>query len=481
MASTNLEFIISAIDKASGVFNGVGGASQGMSTKIATAANAVGGAMATRAVVNFGQDSYAAFSESQQSAVELQYALDQFPLTADTNAEALMRLNSQLALKTKFDDDATASGQAVLAQFGLTGAQIEEMTPLLQDYAARTGKDLPTAAADLGKALQGQGRALKTIGLDLTDTGTASGNYTQLMAGLRDQVGGFAEEQGASAAGTADRMKNSFGELQETTGGLLAPAIEFLTEKGIALTTWMQDHETATKIIVGVVAALAIGYGVLSAATTISAGVSAIRALAVGTETAATAAGTVANTGFAVSMWAAMAPVLLIVAAIAAVIAVVVLLVTHWDTVKAAGAAAWDWIKNAWSSAGDFFAGIGSAISGGFKAAFNAVAGFWNSTVGSLSWDVPDWVPIIGGNTMSTPRMPLLATGGDVTRGGFAVVGERGAEVVELPAGARVWPNGTGPGGGSGPTINITNHYPQAEATSVTTNRALDYAALLGV
>ena len=42
--------------------------------------------------------------------------------------------------------------------------------------------------------------------------------------------------------------------------------------------------------------------------------------------------------------------------------------------------------------------------------------------------------------------VPPAARGGDVRRGGLVMVGERGAELVSLPTGARVHPNGTGPG-----------------------------------
>ena len=44
-------------------------------------------------------------------------------------------------------------------QFGLTGKQIEDLLPLVADYAAKTGKDLPDAATTLGKALLGNTRA----------------------------------------------------------------------------------------------------------------------------------------------------------------------------------------------------------------------------------------------------------------------------------------------------------------------------------
>lgn len=176
-------------------------------------------------VAKFGSQSVKAFVEAEGSQIRLQEAFRKFPRLADSNVGALERLNSQLALKTRFDDDATASGQAVLAQFKLTGSQITQLTPLLQDYAAKTGKDLPTAARDLGKAVMGQGRALKVVGLDLKDTGSQTGNLNQLMGGLRAQVGGFAEKEGKSAAGRAEILRNQFGELQEAAGEQLLPAL----------------------------------------------------------------------------------------------------------------------------------------------------------------------------------------------------------------------------------------------------------------
>jgi phage-related protein len=143
---------------------------------------------------------------------------------------------------------------------------------------------------------------------------------------------------------------------------------------------------------------------------------------------------------------------------------------------------AWDGIKSVWNGAKSFFTGIGDGIKSAFKGAFNAVARFWNNGPGRIGFTVPKWVPGVGGRKFDIPNIPLLAKGGDITRSGWAMVGEAGPEMLKLPTGARVQPlskdNG-GPGGGV--TINITNHYPQAEPTSVTTNKALQYAAALGV
>ncbi|MEZ5101162.1 MAG: hypothetical protein R3C15_15450 [Thermoleophilia bacterium] len=85
------------------------------------------------------------------------------------------------------------------------------------------------------------------------------------------------------------------------------------------------------------------------------------------------------------------------------------------------------------------------------KAPINAVIGAWNK-IGIPGFKVhiplPGPVPDInfGVPGISLPDIPLLADGTPSFRGGLAIVGERGPELVELPRGARVWPNGTGPG-----------------------------------
>lgn len=94
---------------------------------------------------------------------------------------------------------------------------------------------------------------------------------------------------------------------------------------------------------------------------------------------------------------------------------------------------AW-WIVGAVSNA---FWSLGDSISNAFRAAFNMVKWLWNSTVGSLNFTIPRWVPKIGGYSF---RMPKLADGGTLVSAGSVMVGERGPEILDLPAGARVRP-----------------------------------------
>lgn len=224
----SLTFDIYGKDKsASKTIKDVGKSADGLGKRLSKvgAGIAAGLAVAGAAVVAFGIDSVKAFAEAEESQNQLRFALEKFPKAADTNIRKLGELNTALMKKTRFDDDAIASAQSVLLQYELTGAQLTELTPLLLDFAAKTGKDLPTAAEALGKALLGQGRALKDVGIDFVDTGSVAGNFDQIVAGLRTQVGGFAEQDAETAAGKLDQLKNRFGEVQEKIGAALMPEL----------------------------------------------------------------------------------------------------------------------------------------------------------------------------------------------------------------------------------------------------------------
>ena len=151
---------------------------------------------------------------------------------------------------------------------------------------------------------------------------------------------------------------------------------------------------------------------------------------------------------------------------------------TAWDKIKGFFSSAWDVMKNVfkwtplglvienWDKIIDFFKGIpgkvtkalsgfGTAFAGIFKTAFNAVARFWNDSIGDIGFEIPDWVPGIGGKSWSIPDLPYLAEGGHITSTGWAVVGDAGPEILRLPAGAQVRPLDNGPALGLGGPVEV--------------------------
>jgi hypothetical protein len=231
VASKTLTFTLIGKDgSASKSIQGVGRAAGGLTKVFAGVGAAIAGAFAIKRIVDFAKSTVTEFAAAEAAQTRLSDAFTRFPALADTSVAALRNLNEELMRTTRFDDDALAAGQAVLAQFGLTGKQLEELTPLLADYAAKTGQDIPTAAEQLGKGLLGQTRALKSIGIDFEDAGSVTENYALILAGLRTQVEGFANQDAATLIGKLEILKNGFGEVKESVGSLFAPAVGELSD-----------------------------------------------------------------------------------------------------------------------------------------------------------------------------------------------------------------------------------------------------------
>jgi len=105
-----------------------------------------------------------------------------------------------------------------------------------------------------------------------------------------------------------------------------------------------------------------------------------------------------------------------------------------WDTIVSGMTFAWD-------NLADIVLFLPMTMFKAYKFAFNGIAKIFNSTLGKLSFTVPDWVPLIGGKEFGVPEIPMLAKGTNNFKGGSAIVGERGPELVNLPRGAEVIPN----------------------------------------
>jgi hypothetical protein len=145
-------------------------------------------------------------------------------------------------------------------------------------------------------------------------------------------------------------------------------------------------------------------------------------------------------------------PITWIIGGIVLLVAAIVLIATKTDWFSRAWRVSWKWVKDAASNTWEFlkkipgwvgsaFAKVADYISRPYRAAFNAIARAWNSTIGRLSWSVPDWIPGIGGNSISVPNLPTFHAGGTVP--GFP-----GEEVlIRAMAGEKVSATGRGGGG----------------------------------
>lgn len=149
-------------------------------------------------------------------------------------------------------------------------------------------------------------------------------------------------------------------------------------------------------------------------------------------------------------------PIGLVILAIGALIAVGVLLWKNWEEVSTWMVGIWqDYVMPFFSGIGEWFSGIWTGMVDGFKFAWNGIvewfSGLWegitsvftgfvniyinifNSIIGainSIKLDVPDWVPLIGGQSIGVtlPTLPTFALGGIATQA--SIFGEAGPEMA---------------------------------------------------
>jgi len=172
-----------------------------------------------------------AAEEQNLAELKLQNTIETMPTLAGASADALFEYAGSLQKVTTFGDEATIEAMALLGTFHLTEDALKKVTPLVQDYAAKYGIDLNQAAISVGKALDGNRGALQRQGIILDEEIYKTDRLGAVMAGLSENAGGFAKDQGKMFSGQLQQIKNDLGDVAEELGtgamqgfaGLLAP------------------------------------------------------------------------------------------------------------------------------------------------------------------------------------------------------------------------------------------------------------------
>ena len=225
-------------------------------TSVGTGALLAGGALAV-GLTKFAKEA----SDAEAQQMKLNNSIKNSESVFAGNGKALRDQASALMKVVAADDDAIASSQSLLIQFGRTEAEVLGLTPLVVDLSRKMGIDLDTAARAVGKASDGSAGALKKMGIEVIDLGGNASDTDNVISALSASVGGFAETEGASYAGQLEIMNNKFGELKESVGSGILDVVNPLLSIGGALgEVNPQIGESVGKVgAIGAAGSLAVG------------------------------------------------------------------------------------------------------------------------------------------------------------------------------------------------------------------------------
>lgn len=473
MAQANIKAVITADDRASDTLrrfghnadNALGGIAKGV------AAVGIAAAAVTAGLVAFGVSSVKSFQESEESLSQLNAVLASTGGVAGVTAEAATELADSLQKVTKFSDEDVIAAENLLLTFTKIGKDIfPEATKTVLDMSTALGQDTKSSAIQLGKALQDPilgVTALRRVGVNfnsaqqdviknLVETGRSAEAQRLILKELATEFGGSAEAAGKTFGGRLEILKNQFDEVKERIGSVIVDAIGPLADR---LANFIATEEFRLKVE-ALVNWLEINLPIA---------IAKIEEFVRSVDWKQVVENTIAITNAFITMGTFIGQTIENIRnAQEQFIAIGGAVLFAWQSVlrdlNSAFRQTRDGIVSDFNAIKDFltgipgwvkaaFGGLAAAMVAPFIGAFTGIVSLWNNTVGRISFKFPEWVPGLGGKSISVPK---FASGTDYFSGGNAIVGERGPEMVTLPRGSKIHPANETSKMGGGTTVNVT-------------------------
>jgi hypothetical protein len=342
----------------------------------------------------------------------------------------------------------------------------QKLQTLAIDIAAGSGKSLETVSNALAKAQEGNTTALGKLGVGLSNTQLKTLSMDEVTKKLGDTFENQASVKADTFQGKMARLSIAFNEGKETVGGFIldaiTPLMTIFTNDVIPIIQTAADKvgkdlapvfkSLGTFLNETVIPAFKSFYNFIfdyvipilnvTLVPIIKAVFEAFNDISTALKNNATDLKplTDALKALAVFLRDDIAPVMgkFISGTITGIANVISELINVAANVTSAVTKGFTSVKNFFSNVVDFISdnasNLVSPIVNVFKAAINTIIGLWNRLDFRITFDVPSWVPIIGGDSWRSPDIfpdiPFLADGGIVNSPTLAMIGEAGPEAV---------------------------------------------------
>jgi hypothetical protein len=188
-------------------------------------------------ITNFIKGSFDEALDAEEIGARLKATLDNLG-----RSDAFDRINKradELAAKFKYlDNDDIVGVFNKLIDYGkLTEKQMNDLLPVIIDFAAKQRISLEESSDVIVKALEGNSKALKTYGINMKDVKDEGERLSVVMGVLKEKVDGAGEAFQETTKGKLAVARQQFADLKEEVGNKLIPVLNSLltfTNKALA-------------------------------------------------------------------------------------------------------------------------------------------------------------------------------------------------------------------------------------------------------
>ncbi len=220
------------------------------------------------------------FVDSQKVAAQTAAVLKSTGGAANVTADHVNALSQQLLQLSGVDDETIASSENLLLTFrnvhnevGKGNDIFDQATKATLDLSVAMGKDLNSSTILVGKALNDPIKgmtALRRVGVSLStdqenlvkhlvNTGHTMQAQKIILAELNKEFGGSAAAAGQTLPAQLSKLREAFADVAAQLVSVVLPSVIQLIGVLTQATSWMKRNQTATKVLVGAIAALSAG------------------------------------------------------------------------------------------------------------------------------------------------------------------------------------------------------------------------------
>jgi hypothetical protein len=169
-----------------------------------------------------------AAEETQNAINSLNVALAASGHYSSEASKEFVEFAEQLQKNTTYSHDALVQNAALIESLArLDTDGLKRATLAAADLAAAFNKDLPTAAAAVGKAAEGNITALTKLGITFETGRNNAETFANALTAIEEHAGGAAESKLNTYSGAVAQAGNAFHDLQEQIGNVVVknPAV----------------------------------------------------------------------------------------------------------------------------------------------------------------------------------------------------------------------------------------------------------------